>query len=43
LVDELTEALGATSTALIVVTHDRQMLADLADWPRLEIGAASNL
>jgi macrolide transport system ATP-binding/permease protein len=43
LVDELTEAFGATSTALIVVTHDRQMLADLADWPRLEIGAASNL
>lgn len=40
LVDELTEAFGTASAALIVVTHDRQMLADLADWPRLDIGRA---
>ncbi|MGC2939073.1 MULTISPECIES: ABC-F family ATP-binding cassette domain-containing protein [unclassified Brevibacterium] len=37
LVDELTEAFGTASAALIVVTHDRQMLADLADWPRLTL------
>jgi macrolide transport system ATP-binding/permease protein len=40
LVDELTESFGTSSAALIVVTHDRQMLADLADWPRLDIGRA---
>ena len=41
LVDELTESFGTASAALIVVTHDRQMLADLADWPRLDIGKAT--
>lgn len=41
LVDDLTEAFGAASTALVVVTHDRQMLSDLTDWPRLEIGGVS--
>ena len=41
LVDELTESFGTASAALIVVTHDRQMLADLADWPRLAIGRAT--
>lgn len=41
LVDELTESFGTASAALIVVTHDRQMLADLADWPRLDIGRAA--
>lgn len=37
LVDDLTKAFDAASTALVVVTHDRQMLADLADWPRLAL------
>ncbi|GLY13479.1 ABC transporter ATPase [Kineosporia sp. NBRC 101677] len=35
LVDELTEALSQTPAAVVVATHDRQLLADLADWPRL--------
>ncbi|MEW2380435.1 ABC-F family ATP-binding cassette domain-containing protein [Micromonospora sp. NPDC047812] len=38
LVDELTAAIRATSAAVVVATHDRQLLRDLADWPRLEIG-----
>ncbi|WP_030567684.1 ABC-F family ATP-binding cassette domain-containing protein [Streptomyces aureocirculatus] len=38
LVDELTDALRATSAAVVVATHDRQLLRDLADWPRLEVG-----
>ncbi|KUF18780.1 ABC-F family ATP-binding cassette domain-containing protein [Streptomyces silvensis] len=38
LVDELTEALRTTSAAVVVATHDRQLLRDLADWPRLEVG-----
>ncbi|MEV4186641.1 ABC-F family ATP-binding cassette domain-containing protein [Streptosporangium canum] len=38
LVDELTDALRDTSAAVVVATHDRQLLRDLADWPRLEIG-----
>ncbi|GAA1858168.1 ABC-F family ATP-binding cassette domain-containing protein [Brevibacterium marinum] len=37
LVDELTEAMGATSSAIVVATHDRQMLSDLESWPRLEL------
>nr|BFE58626.1 ATP-binding cassette domain-containing protein [Dactylosporangium thailandense] len=37
LVDELTEAIRHTSAAVAVATHDRQLLRDLADWPRLEI------
>ena len=37
LVDEMTEALQVTEQAVVVVTHDRQMLADLADWPRVEL------
>lgn len=32
LVDELTEGLGATSAAVIVATHDRQLRRDLAEW-----------
>ncbi|EXG81829.1 ABC-F family ATP-binding cassette domain-containing protein [Cryptosporangium arvum] len=35
LVDELTAALRSTPAAVVVATHDRQLLADLADWPRL--------
>ncbi|QUF05815.1 ABC-F family ATP-binding cassette domain-containing protein [Actinosynnema pretiosum subsp. pretiosum] len=38
LVDELTEALRSTPAAVVVATHDRGMLADLADWPRLHLG-----
>ncbi|MFF8653637.1 ABC-F family ATP-binding cassette domain-containing protein [Streptomyces huasconensis] len=37
LVDELTEAIRATSAAVVVATHDRQLLRDLADWPRLHL------
>ncbi|MDT0319891.1 ABC-F family ATP-binding cassette domain-containing protein [Streptomyces millisiae] len=37
LVDELTEALRTTSAAVVVATHDRQLLRDLADWPRLVV------
>ncbi len=32
LVDELTHALRSTSAAVIVATHDRQLLADLQGW-----------
>lgn len=35
LVDELTEAFGATAAAVVVATHDRQLLRDVASWPRL--------
>ncbi|GAB6899460.1 ATP-binding cassette domain-containing protein [Kineosporia succinea] len=35
LVDELTEALDRTPAAVVVATHDRQLLADLAGWPQL--------
>ncbi|MCI3928616.1 ABC-F family ATP-binding cassette domain-containing protein [Streptomyces sp. AN091965] len=38
LVDEVTDAVRGTSAAVVVATHDRQLLRDLADWPRLEIG-----
>ncbi|WP_234365336.1 ABC-F family ATP-binding cassette domain-containing protein [Streptomyces sp. RTd22] len=37
LVDELTAALLGTPAAVIVATHDRQLLADLAPWPRLHL------
>jgi ABC-type polar amino acid transport system ATPase subunit len=33
LVDELTDALGTTQAAVVVSTHDRQLLRDTADWP----------
>ncbi|KAA9394944.1 ABC-F family ATP-binding cassette domain-containing protein [Kocuria coralli] len=38
LVDELTQGLLTTPAAVVVATHDRQMLADLAAWDRLELG-----
>lgn len=38
LVDELTDALRATSATVVVATHDRQLLRDLAHWPCLEVG-----
>jgi macrolide transport system ATP-binding/permease protein len=42
LVDELTTAIRRTSAAVVVATHDRQLLRELADWPRLEIEAGRN-
>jgi macrolide transport system ATP-binding/permease protein len=39
LVDELTRAVRRTPAAVVVATHDRQLLADLADWPRLDLSA----
>ncbi|MEH1098520.1 ABC-F family ATP-binding cassette domain-containing protein [Micromonospora sp. CPCC 205561] len=39
LVDDLTDAIRDTSAAVVVATHDRQLLRDLADWPRLELEA----
>ncbi|RIV38737.1 ABC transporter ATP-binding protein [Micromonospora radicis] len=37
LVDELTVGLRETPAAVVVATHDRQLLADLADWPVLSL------
>ncbi|GAA0585120.1 ATP-binding cassette domain-containing protein [Paractinoplanes ferrugineus] len=37
LVDDLTTALRTTTAAVVVATHDRQMLADLAAWPVLRL------
>jgi len=37
LVDELTAALLTTGAAVVVATHDRQLLRDLAAWPRIEL------
>jgi macrolide transport system ATP-binding/permease protein len=41
LVDELTHALGATEAAVVLSTHDRQLLRDVDDWPSLHLTAAS--
>ncbi|GAB3982685.1 ATP-binding cassette domain-containing protein [Plantactinospora veratri] len=38
LVDELTAALLETPAAVVVATHDRRMLHDLAAWPTLPLG-----
>ncbi|WP_235738510.1 ABC-F family ATP-binding cassette domain-containing protein [Nocardioides alcanivorans] len=38
LVDELTEAVCATGAAVVVATHDRQLVRDLASWPELRLG-----
>lgn len=40
LVDELTEALQSTEAAVVLATHDRQLLRDTADWPHLKLGAS---
>lgn len=37
LVDDITTELLQTACAVIVATHDRQMLHDLADWPHLNL------
>ena len=39
LVDELTEALGVTQAAVVLSTHDRQLLRDVGDWPHLRLAA----
>ncbi|WP_123380931.1 ABC-F family ATP-binding cassette domain-containing protein [Pseudokineococcus lusitanus] len=40
LVDELTRALRTTGAAVLVATHDRQVLRDLTDWPHQHLTAA---
>lgn len=37
LVDELTDAIRGASAAVVVATHDRQLLRDLAHWPLLRL------
>ena len=37
LVDDITTKLSQTSCAVLVATHDRQLLNDLADWPHLHL------
>jgi len=37
LVDELTDALAATAAAVVLTTHDRQLLRDTKGWPRLTL------
>ncbi len=39
LVDELTDALSATQAAVVLSTHDRQLLRDVDDWPPLRLDA----
>lgn len=41
LVDELTDALGATQAAVVLSTHDRQLLRDVDDWPQLGLDAVT--
>jgi len=47
LVDELTDALEVTGAAVVLATHDRQLLRDTQYWPRLQltnsVGAASTV
>jgi macrolide transport system ATP-binding/permease protein len=38
LVDEVTAALLATPAAVVVATHDRQLLRDLAGWEEVRVG-----
>lgn len=40
LVDELTDALGDTNAAVILSSHDRQLLRDVEEWPALRLTAA---
>lgn len=37
LVEDLTAELRRTACAVVIATHDRQMLADLTDWPHLAL------
>lgn len=43
LVDELTEALGATQAAVVVSSHDRQLLRDVAGWPSIDLSAPAGI
>ena len=43
LVDELTDALGATEAAVVLSTHDRQLLRDVRAWPHLHLTAGSEV
>ena len=40
LVDDLLEGLETSSAAVVIATHDRQVLRRLSHWPRLEVGEA---
>ncbi len=40
LVDQLTAAVRRTPAAVVIATHDRQLLSDLTDWPVLRLEAA---
>ncbi len=42
-VTQLTQALEETDAAVVLVTHDRQLLTDTAHWPRLELTPADAL
>ncbi|MCW4465940.1 ATP-binding cassette domain-containing protein [Glutamicibacter sp. MNS18] len=42
LVDELTEALQATGAAVVLGTHDRQLLSDTGRWPRLRLESSNH-
>ena len=42
-VTQLTRALEETDAAVVLVTHDRQLLTDTAHWPRLELTPADAL
>ncbi|RZS43100.1 hypothetical protein EV193_10276 [Herbihabitans rhizosphaerae] len=35
--NELTAALGSTPAAVVIATHDRQLLRDTESWPRLTL------
>ncbi|WP_460465596.1 ABC-F family ATP-binding cassette domain-containing protein [Arthrobacter pigmenti] len=41
LVDELTEALGATGAAVMLASHDRQLLRDTEDWSRIHLSGVN--
>lgn len=43
LVDEMTEALKTTRSAVVVATHDRQMLHDLEAWPVMRLKTGTDL
>lgn len=43
LVDELTAALETTGAAVVLATHDRQLLRDTQHWPRLELTRATKV
>ena len=43
LVDELTEALLDTPTGLVLSSHDRKLIRDVAGWDTLDIGADNSV